>query len=118
MVPYLQMAGDRTRLVAAVLVMTILDVGLDIFNVLIVHGGIFGMGIASSLSYYAAVIVGLGCFIKKDCLFKLRLKGLRLSLLREILSEGVPTVINQLSLVLLILLFYVLNHIYYQLKIL
>ncbi len=104
MVPYLQMAGDRTRLVTAVLVMTVLDVALDIINVLVVHGGIFGMGIASSLSYYAAVIVGIGCFLKKDCLFKLRIQGLRFSLLRQILAEGIPTIINQLSLVLLILL--------------
>ena len=107
MVPYLQMAGDRTRLVTAVLVMTVLDIALDIVNVLVIHGGIFGMGIASSLSYYAAVIVGLGYFIRKDCLFKFRTKGIRYGLLRDMFGEGVPTVINQLSLVLLILL---LNH--------
>jgi len=66
MVPYLQMAGRRTRLVAAVLVMTILDIAFDLINVLAIHGGIFGMGLASSLSYYAAVIVGLGYFAGKD----------------------------------------------------
>ena len=104
MVPFLQMSGNRTRLVAAVLVMTVLDVAFDLLNVLVINGGIFGMGLASSLSYYAAVIVGIGYFLGKDCLFRLKRRGLRLSMLREILGGGVPTVINQLSLVFLILL--------------
>lgn len=107
MVPYLQMAGRRTRLVSAVLVMTILDVAFDLINVLLIHGGIFGMGLASSLSYYAAVIVGLGYFLGKKCIFRLRKGGLSLIMLRRILAGGVPTIINQLSLVLLVLL---INH--------
>lgn len=104
MVPYLQMSGNRTRLVSAVLIMTGLDVLFDLLNVLVIHGGIFGMGLASSLSYYAAVITGLGCFLKKDCIFRLRWRGLSRGILREIITNGVPTVINQLSLVFLILL--------------
>lgn len=108
MVPYMQLSGSRKRLVAAVLLMTAADVVFDLFNVLVFNGGTFGMGLASSLSYYVAVIVGLGYFFKKSCLFHLRRDGLRPDMLRAILSEGVPTVINQLSLVLLVLLF---NHI-------
>ncbi len=104
MVPYLQMSGRRSRLVTAVLVMTILDVALDLINVFVVHGGVFGMGIASSVSYYAAVIIGIGYFISKDCLYRLRKKGLTSKMLRSIVSGGVPTIINQLSLVLLVLL--------------
>ena len=104
MVPYLQMSGRRTRLVTAVLVMTILDVAFDLINVLLIHGGIFGMGLASSLSYYAAVIVGIGYFFSKDCLFRFRRKGMSAAMLKKILGGGVPTVINQLSLVLLVLL--------------
>ena len=104
MVPYLQMSGRRTRLVTAVLVMTVLDIAMDLINVLLIDGGIFGMGLASSLSYYAAVIVGLGYFLGKDCIFRLRRKGLSRDMLRRILGGGIPTIINQLSLVLLVLL--------------
>ena len=105
MVPYMQISGSRTRLVAAVLLMTASDVVFDLLNVFYFHGGTFGMGLASSLSYYAAVLVGIGYFFKKDCLFRLRRKGLRADMLRDILKEGVPTVINQLSLVILVFLF-------------
>ena len=104
MVPYLQMSGKRTRLVTAVLVMTILDIAFDLINVFLINGGIFGMGLASSLSYYAAVIVGIGYFLGKDCIFRLQRKGLNYAMLRRIVSGGIPTVINQLSLVLLVLL--------------
>ncbi len=107
MVPYLQMSGRRSRLVFAVLLMTVLDVALDLLNVLLVHGGIFGMGLASSLSYYAAVFAAIGCFIGKDTIFHLRLKGLRMDTLRSIISGGIPTIINSLSLAFLVLL---LNH--------
>ena len=105
MVPYMQMSGSRKRLVAAVLLMTVSDVIFDFLNVLVFHGGTFGMGLASSLSYYVAVLVGIGYFFRKDCLFHLRRNGLRRDTLRAILAEGIPTVINQLSLVMLVFLF-------------
>ena len=105
MVPYMQMSGSRKRLVAAVLLMTVSDVVFDFLNVLVFHGGTFGMGLASSLSYYAAVLVGIWYFFRDDCLFHLRRGGLRHDILRGILAEGVPTVVNQLSLVLLVFLF-------------
>ena len=101
MVPYMQMAGDRRRLVAAVLLMTVSDVIFDLLNVLVFHGGTFGMGLASSLSYYAALLVGGGYFLRKDCLFHLQPWAPRPDMLHAILSDGVPTVVNQLSLVLL-----------------
>lgn len=105
MVPYMQMSGSRKRLVAAVLLMTVSDVVFDFLNVLVFHGGTFGMGLASSLSYYVAVLTGAGVFFQKDCLFRLRRDGLRRGTLKAILKEGVPTIINQLSLVLLVFLF-------------
>ena len=65
------------------------------------------MGLSSSISYYAAVAIGLGYFFKKECVFRLRFKNIRYSVLRDIFLNGIPTVINQLSLVFLVLL---LNH--------
>ena len=105
MVPYMQMSGSRKRLIIAVLLMTASDVIFDLLNVLVFHGGTFGMGLASSLSYYVAVLVGIGYFFRKDCVFRLRSKGLRADMLRAILTDGLPTVVNQLSLVVLVFLF-------------
>ena len=104
MVPYMQISGSRTRLVAAVIAMTIGDVLFDILNVFVVKKGTFGMGLASSLSYYIAFTIGVVYFFKKECIFKLRLALVRLRTCAALMKDGVPTLINQVSLVLLTLL--------------
>ena len=106
MVPYVQIVGEQKRLIIAVLAMTVADIGLDLLNVLFVKAGMFGMGMASSLSYFIALGVGLTYFLSKKCIFKFRLKSLSLKTMGYLVKEGFPTVVNQISLVLLV---YVLN---------
>ena len=106
MVPFMQISGRRTRLVVAVAAMTVADVAFDILNVFVVKQGTLGMGLASSLSYYIAFVIGVAYFFKKDCMFKFRKGLIRGKTCLELLKYGVPTVINQISLVLLV---FVLN---------
>ena len=101
MVPYMQMSGSRTRLVVAVLVMTAGDIAFDIINVFVLKWGTFGMGLASSLSYYIAFVIGIGYFFKKDCIFRFKAKYIGRDTLVGIMRFGVPTLVNQISLVLL-----------------
>ena len=102
MVPFLQISGNRIRLALAVVLMTVGDVVFDLLNVFVFHGGTLGMGLASSLSYYLALIVGLAYFFRKDCLFKLKLKAVKRKVCKEILAYGVPTIINSLAMVVLV----------------
>ena len=104
MVPYMQIAGCRTRLVAAVIAMTVSDVVFDLLSVFVFHGGTLGMGLASTLSYYIAFGVGAGYFLRKDCMFRFRRKLIRAKVCRELSVYGVPTVVNQASMVLLVFL--------------
>lgn len=104
MVPFMQIADKRSRLIAAVGLMTLSDAAFDVLNVFVFRGGTFGMGLASSLSYYIAAGVGLVYFFKKDCIFRPRPRAVTGKLCRELLGYGVPTVINQISLVLLVFL--------------
>ncbi len=106
MVPYMQISGSRSRLVLAVALMTVGDILFDILNVFVFHGGTLGMGLASSLSYYIAFVVGVMYFFKKSCIFKFRITRFRFGVCGRLLKYGVPTVINQVSLVLLV---FVLN---------
>ncbi len=105
MVPYMQIAGARMRLVAAVAAMTVSDVVFDFLSVFVFNGGTFGMGLASTLSYYVAVAVGVGCFLNKDSVFRFRRKLSGMRVVRELAAYGVPTVINQISMVLQVFLF-------------
>ena len=104
MVPYMQMSGSRIRLVAAVIAMTVGDVLFDILNVFVFKKGTFGMGLASSLSYYIAFVIGVIYFFKKSCIFKFKLALVKLKTCGVLMKDGIPTLINQVSLVLLTLL--------------
>ncbi len=104
LVPFLQMSGQRIRLVVAVLSMTVMDIACDLLNVFVVKQETLGMGLASTISYIVAVFIGLVYFFKKDCVYKFRWKGLGNVLGKEIVQGGIPTLVNQLSLVLLVFL--------------
>ena len=97
LVPFLQMAGQSNLLIAAVLGMTVADVGLDLLNVLVFHGGMFGMGLASSISYYVAMLIGGGYFLSKKCVFKFSAKLVSRKKIAELVSGGVPTVLSLAS---------------------
>ncbi len=102
LVPFLQMAGQGNLLIAAVLGMTVADVAFDLLNVTVFHGGMFGMGLASSLSYYVAVLIGGGYFLSKKCVFSFSVKRVLKRKLKELLEGGVPTVFGMASSVVLI----------------
>ena len=104
LVPFLQMAGQSTLLIFAVLGMTVFDVALDLLNVLVFHGGMFGMGLASSLSYYAAMLIAMGYFLSKKCVFSFSFKSITAKKIRELAAGGVPTVFNMASSVVLVFL--------------
>ncbi len=102
MVPFLQISGNRLRLALAVVLMTLSDIAFDLLNVFVFRGGMLGMGLASSLSYYLALVVGAAYFFKKDCMFRLKLKAVKGKLCASLLKDGVPTVINALAMVFLV----------------
>ena len=104
LVPFLQMAGQSKLLIVAVLVMTVTDVGFDLLSVLVFHGGMFGMGLASSLSYYAAMLVTLIYFLSGKCVFTFSFKNISGKKIRELIVGGVPAVFSMTSTVVLVLI--------------
>lgn len=104
LVPFMQMAGQNKLLIAAVLGMTVSDIGLDLMNALVFHGGMFGMGLASSISYYVALLVGCGYFLSKKCMFRFSLHLVTKKKIAELFRSGVPAVFNMASSVILIFL--------------
>ncbi len=108
LVPFLQMAGESGLLIAAVLGMTAADVGFDLLNVLVFHGGMFGMGLASSLSYYVAMAVALGYFLSRKCVFSFSFRLITAKKIRELFVGGVPTIFTMASSVVLV---FILNKI-------
>ena len=109
LVPFLQMAGQGNLLIVGVLSMTAADVALDLLNVLVFPNGLFGMGqmfgmgLASSLSYYAALIISGAYFLTKRSVFRFSLKDVSLRKILELFREGLPAGFNMASSVILVL---------------
>ena len=102
LVPFLQMAGKSGLLIVAVLGMTVADIVLDLLNVLVFHGGMFGMGLASSLSYYIALLIGAFYFLSKESVFRFSLKRISGAKIMELLRGGVPSLFSMAASVILI----------------
>ena len=108
LVPFLQMAGQAGLLIAGVLCMTVADIALDLLSVKVFNGGMFGMGLASSLSYYVVMIVVGFYFLSKRCVFRFSLRQVSLRKIAELFRGGIPACFNMLSAVILV---FVLNRI-------
>ena len=97
LVPFLQMAGQSGLLIAAVGVMTVTDVALDLLNVTVFNGGMLGMGLASACSYYAAMAVAAFYFLSKRSVFRFSPRDVSARRIRELFSSGIPAGVNMLS---------------------
>ena len=102
LIPFLQLAGQNRLLIAAVLTMAVLDIGMDLLNALVFHGGMYGMGLASSLSYYGAVAVTGFYFLSRRCAFRFSFRRVSLRKIRELFRSGVPALFGMAAQVILI----------------
>lgn len=60
-------------------------------NLIVFKKGLFGVGIANSLSYIGALFLCVPHFLKKDGLFSFSFKNIRSGMLRTIILLGAPT---------------------------
>ncbi|MDO4740418.1 MAG: MATE family efflux transporter [Eubacteriales bacterium] len=93
--PIMQLDSDRVRVMIAVVVMTLVNILGDIVNVFVIHGGMFGMAMATSVSYFVGLGVHLLHFRKKTAVYRFKFSGINFAILRDILVIGVPTAITR-----------------------
>ena len=94
LIPFLQMAGQMALLISAVVAMTVTDIALDLVNAYVLHWGLFGMGLASALSYYVALLVAIWYFLSSKSIFKFRFRNVSLSKVGELFKSAIPSVFN------------------------
>jgi len=98
--PIMQLDNDRRRAVASVVVLSLCDIAGDLINVLILDGRLWGMGIATAISYWAAAGVLLLHFLKPDSNFIFLPEALSIKNLRQIILIGLPVILGRGSSVL------------------
>ncbi|MBR3241120.1 MAG: ATP-binding protein [Parasporobacterium sp.] len=87
---YMQVDNDTARTLVSTIVLTVVDIAGDLLSVLVFRGGMLGMGLATSLANYLALVVVLFHFAKKNAFFKPTFRNLPWRLTGQMLGSGLP----------------------------
>ena len=90
--PFLQMEGQYRFLATNSVITTALDIALDALVIFALHGGMFGIALATSLGYIIPFFILAASFVrrKNTSVFRLSMKGITLKTCGEILRLGAP----------------------------
>lgn len=91
LIPALQLDGRRKLVIIGSLVMGVSDIVIDLLNVLVFHGGMWGIGMATTISYTLGLLVLLSYLFSKDRFFRFRYKDMALVNVRRMLGMGLPS---------------------------
>ncbi|MDD5952957.1 MAG: MATE family efflux transporter [Oscillospiraceae bacterium] len=75
--------------------MTVVNIGLDLLFSMVWQGGLLGMGLATSLSYVAALLLELVYFFRKDRLLRLSHPGRCGKQLLQLTKTGLPSAVSR-----------------------
>lgn len=93
---FMQLEGKYNHVNLSVLATIIVNLGGDSFNIFYLNGDMFGMGVATSASYYAALAVLIYGFIASKSMFRLSLSNLRWQTAGNIVNKGLPKATRRL----------------------
>lgn len=97
MMGFVRMDGSPKLPLICICVMSAANIVLDLMMIHVFHQGMFGMALATTISYCLAVGTALTHFLKKDSTLRLvRPKGFFFDLSKTILT-GLPTAISRIS---------------------
>lgn len=98
--PFLVMDNGKKLVTLSAAVLCVSDIAGDLANALLFHGGIMGMGLATSLSLCLQLLILLTHFLKKERYLQFSLKALTTTHLKEITKNGSLSFIKKLATIL------------------
>lgn len=98
--PIMQLDNDRRRAVISVVVLSISNIAGDLINIFVLEGGLWGMGIATAISYWFAAGFLFLHFLKPTANFKFTLDATDLKNFHEMFLIGSPVIMVNVSLIL------------------
>lgn len=99
-VRFLQLDKSAKLSFVGVLVMTIVNISGDLLNAFVFKQGMFGMALATSISYYAAIAVLLPHFFSSKASIHLDMASIVWKDIKDLVVIGLPTAIEQVCNVL------------------
>ena len=94
----LQLEGDNKTSLIALFVLFISDMILDMVNIFIIRGGVFGMALATTISFYIASAIIIIAFVRKRHIVRFSFKNMGFKYFLKVLSYGTPALVNSLCL--------------------
>ena len=98
--PIIVMDGGKKLFSLSAAVLCVADIVGDVLNVLVFHGGVFGMGMATSVSFLLQLGMLLSHFIRKKGFFHLNFRCFQPRLMLDIAKAGSPTFVRKLATIL------------------
>ena len=93
--PIMQLDNDRQQAVISAVVLALCDIAGDLINVFVLDGGLWGMGIATTISYWIAAGVLLLHFLKANSNFKFLSEAVSLKHFRQMILIGLPVIFGR-----------------------
>lgn len=93
---FLQLERQENRTYVGMALMIVLNIALDVLFVSVLHMGMFGLGLATTVSNLAFLLVLLSYYFFKDSSFHF-VRGFHKNELKNIIYVGFPGAINQLG---------------------
>ena len=91
--PVMQIIGKRPVLLASIVILSGVNVLGDFINVLFVHGGMFGMALATTISFYVGTTILL-VTIEKSGMLSIAPTGPDGSMIKDMVIYGAPNAIS------------------------
>lgn len=95
--PIVHLSAGRKKITLSIVVQFAADVVFDALSVFVFHGGMFGLGLATALSYYFSLIPLVVYFIREDAIFKPYPSLLSVSDMKAIYRSGRSMAIKRIS---------------------
>lgn len=104
LMPVMQINGKQKLVVLAVVTMTLVNITGDLLVGFVFRGGLFGMALATTVSYFAAFALMLPGLLKKEGTLRISFRRIRAGYIGTMLSGGLPNALQQVCRSLLLLL--------------
>ncbi len=92
--PMCVMDGAKKRFILSVVTLCAVDVAGDLFNVFVFHGGVFGMGVATAVSFMIQCLILLLHLFERKGFLRFSVHPVSVSVLRDFIKNGLPIFIQ------------------------
>jgi Na+-driven multidrug efflux pump/anti-sigma regulatory factor (Ser/Thr protein kinase) len=98
--PFLVMDNGKKIVSLSATILCVSDILGDFANALLFHGGIFGMGLATSVSMWLQLGVLMVHFVRKSGYFRFSVKALTVAHLKAVVQNGSLSFVKKLAIIL------------------